>query len=246
MSNGFVVIARINRIYLPFPQRAGDPGAFFFAMNTSPVVRENIEWCRTWVPDSATCDLKVPRVLLIGDSIVMGYGPEVTKVLGATASVAWLGTSRFPTDPVFREEILLVLRHTKFDLVHFNNGLHGFDNADESYVESLPVVLAEFRQATPGAKWILANSTPMREADKLDTWHPRTERVRFRNRAVAELAQKENLRLTDLFSPMENHPEFYDRDGTHFNDAGKAEQARVVARSVREALQLPANPQPQS
>lgn len=35
-----------------------------------PLVREVIEWCRIWVPDSAEAEIPIPRILLIGDSIV--------------------------------------------------------------------------------------------------------------------------------------------------------------------------------
>ena len=37
--------------------------------------RESIEWCNNWFPSLDKNDL--PHVLLIGDSIVMGYCPVV-------------------------------------------------------------------------------------------------------------------------------------------------------------------------
>ena len=199
-------------------------------------IREKIEWCRIWVPDSDETEGKLPRVLLVGDSIVMGYGPEVGKRLKGTASVAWMGTSRFPTDPAFRDEVLLVLRHTSFALVHFNNGLHGFANADSAYEEALPRVVAEFRAASAGAEWILANSTAMRQADRLAEWHPHTDRIRFRNKVVRALAEKEGLPLTDLFSVTENRPDLYVSDGTHFTEPGSVALAARVAESIERAL----------
>lgn len=193
------------------------------------MVRENIEWCRIWVPDSATPGLEVPRVLLIGDSIVMGYGDAVEKNFSGMASVARLGTSRFAADPVILEEIAMVLGHTAFDIIHFNNGLHGYENSDASYVEALPVVLDAIREGAPAAKLALATSTPMRDPENLAEWHSRDERIKFRNGAVRKLAAENGLPLDDLFSVVLGHPEYYAPDGTHFNDAGNAALGAHVA-----------------
>lgn len=93
-------------------------------MDTSAdaIIREPIEWTRSWLPDSDKAELDVPRVLLVGDSIVMGYGPATKEVLGDAVSLSWVGTSRFPADPFYYDELALILRVTKFDAIHFNNG----------------------------------------------------------------------------------------------------------------------------
>ena len=49
------------------------------------IAREAIEWCNIWIPDAN--ETKLPRVLLIGDSITGGYGPEVEEALKGKASV---------------------------------------------------------------------------------------------------------------------------------------------------------------
>src|SRR5258705_13861017 len=94
------------------------------ASNTSPLARESIEWCDIWI--SHANETNLPRVLLIGDSITRDYYPEVEKHLVGKAYVARLATSRFLTDPVLAKEIALVLEGTKFDVIHFNNGMHGW------------------------------------------------------------------------------------------------------------------------
>ena len=43
------------------------------------ISREAIEWCNIWIPDAN--ETKLPRVLLIGDSIAGGYGPKVADAL---------------------------------------------------------------------------------------------------------------------------------------------------------------------
>jgi hypothetical protein len=39
----------------------------------------DIEWCNIWIPDAN--GTKLPRVLLIGDSITQGYYPKVAENL---------------------------------------------------------------------------------------------------------------------------------------------------------------------
>ena len=63
----------------------------------SHISREAIEWCNIWIPDAN--ETKLPRVLLIGDSITGGYGPKVADALKGKASVARLTTSKSIGDP---------------------------------------------------------------------------------------------------------------------------------------------------
>src|SRR5205823_13966390 len=113
-----------------------------FASNTlgadrnPPPARESIEWCDIWI--SHANETNLPRVLLIGDSITRGYYPEVEKRLAGKAFVARLCTSRFAADPVLLKEIALVLEETKFDVIHFNNGMHGWQHSEAEYRKAFP------------------------------------------------------------------------------------------------------------
>ena len=197
------------------------------------IIREEIEWCRSWVPDSNVVELDRPRILLIGDSIVMGYGPKVAELIGEAASIAWVGTSRFPADPAFLDEIKLVLKYTQFDAIHFNNGMHGFDYSEEDYARHLKRAVSELMSLTKGMTWMLSNSTPVREPHKLDQFRDRNERVKVRNEAMRQLAEALSVPLTDLYSPLESHPEYHSIDGTHFNEDGQKVQGAIVADSIR-------------
>ena len=54
--------------------------------------REKIEWCEMrWFNAD---DDSLPRVLLIGDSIVIGYSGKVQELLAGIANVARLATSK--------------------------------------------------------------------------------------------------------------------------------------------------------
>src|ERR1700760_4024215 len=93
-----------------------------------PSARESIEWCDIWI--SHANETNLPRVLLIGDSITRDYYHGVEKCLDGKAYVARLATSRFASDPVLLEEIALVLDNNKFEVIHFNNGMHGWQHSE--------------------------------------------------------------------------------------------------------------------
>jgi hypothetical protein len=98
-------------------------------------IRERIEWADIWVTDANKDDL--PRVLLVGDSITRGYFGEVEKHLAGKAYCARLTTSKCVSDPSFADEVQLVLKHYKFSVAHFNNGLHGWGYTEPQYRDGL-------------------------------------------------------------------------------------------------------------
>src|SRR5271170_6803351 len=89
-----------------------------------PAARESIEWCDIWI--SHANETNLPRVLLIGDSITRAYYPEVEKHLAGRAYVGRLSSSAFISDPALTQQIVMLLSLYKFDIIHFNNGMHGW------------------------------------------------------------------------------------------------------------------------
>ncbi len=198
------------------------------------VPREGTEWCNIWMPNANKHDL--PRVLLIGDSVTQGYGPDVEKQLAGKAYVARLATSRCVGDPVLHAELSAVLGADSFDVIHFNNGLHGIGAVSEKeYAEFLPQMLAHIRQFAPKAKLIWANSTPSHVNGKFEQLAPNNANVTERNRIAAELMAKEGIPLDDLYTLMLPHPECC-ADGLHYKAEGKAMQGAQVATEVLKLL----------
>src|SRR5712671_5261453 len=164
---------------------------------------ENIEWCDIWI--SHANETNLPRVLLIGDSITRGYYPEVEKRLTGKAFVARLSTSRFVADPVLLKEIALVLDGTKFDVIHFNNGMHGWQHSEAEYREAFPQFLAAIKAHAPHAKLIWATTTPLRDG-KAVTYDTQAEysdeRVAARNAIAAEIVTAHAIPIDDLNAAM--------------------------------------------
>jgi lysophospholipase L1-like esterase len=195
------------------------------------IIREPVEWLDVWIPDS-NVPAKLPRVLLIGDSITRGYYPRVEQILAGKALVARLSTSKALPDPMLIEQVKLVLAETKFDIVHFNNGMHGWGYTEADYAAHFPDLLAAIKAGAPGSKLIWATTTPVRQAGKLSEFTDRAPRVKERNRIAAAAISADQIPIDDLFTLVEKHPEYWVKDGVHFNDAGQKVEAEQVARSI--------------
>jgi lysophospholipase L1-like esterase len=206
------------------------------ALSQEPhVSREAIEWCNVWIPDAS--GTKLPRVLLIGDSITGGYGPKVADELKGKASVARLTTSKSIGDPVLLAEVALVLDQCHFDVVHFNNGLHGWGYTEAEYERSFPDLLTTIRKHAPKAKLVWATITPMRQSGKLDVIAEGTKRVEARNKIAERIASTEAIAVNDLYGLVKDHPEYWSQDGVHFNEKGISAQAAQVSQRVLQAFQ---------
>ncbi len=201
------------------------------------LMREDVEWLDVWLPDANASDR--PRVLLIGDSIARGYGPEVERRLQGRAYLARLATSKGLGDPALLAEVALVLGQSRFDVVHFNNGLHGFGYSEDEYRAAFPALLEAIRKGARDAKLIWATTTPIRDRDQPRRFDPRTDRVRARNAIAAKIVAAGKIPVDDLFGLSEGHPEYQAPDGIHFNEKGTSAQAEQVVRSILAALPAP-------
>ena len=199
------------------------------------VVRENIEWLDVWVPGNAVKDQ--PRVLLIGDSITRGYYKTVEDKLKGKAVVCRLATSKSLGDPGLLDEVKLVLGQAKFDVVHFNNGMHGWGYTEDEYAKAIPELVATIRKSAPGAKLVWASTTPVRVNGKVDQLAPKTDRVKARNKSAAEVMTKDKIPTNDLFALVADKPELFSNDGVHLNAKGSTALGEQVAAQVMKALE---------
>ena len=198
------------------------------------ISREAIEWCNIWIPDAN--GTRLPRVLLVGDSITQGYSAKVAELLKDKASVARLTTSKSVGDPALLAEVALVLVQCQFDVVHFNNGLHGWGYSEAEYRQHFPELLTTIRKHAPKAKLIWATITLMRQAGKSEVIVEGTKRVQARNRIAEEIVTKEGIAVDDLYGLVKDHPEYWSADGVHFNGKGIAVEAEQVSQRILESL----------
>jgi hypothetical protein len=118
-----------------------------------------------WKLNQATVtDPALPRVLLIGDSILSGYMAHAIRKLEGTAYVdAWVNPYN-QSEHLNTKILPEVLAKGPYDVIHFNMGLHGwqegrikpgtFEPLTKGYVDAI-------RAKLPKAKLIWASSTPV-------------------------------------------------------------------------------------
>jgi lysophospholipase L1-like esterase len=226
----------MKNLLLPLSLAFGLVNSLTAEANEAPPAREAIEWCDIWI--SHANETNLPRVLLIGDSIVRDYYPEVEKRLAGKAFVARLATSRFVADPVLLKEIELVLNQEKFDVVLFNNGMHGWQHSEAEYEKAFPKLIKTIRTRAPKARLLWATTTPLRDGKDI-TYDTKAkysdERIESRNTLAAEIVTAHKIPIVDLNKAVRGHPELHS-DNVHFNGQGSQIMAAQIAENVEKLL----------
>ena len=183
------------------------------------------------------------KVILLGDSIRMGYQPVVARKLGKSAEV-W-----GPQENV-RDSSRLLANLEEWalerdpDVIHFNCGMHDLKFQDgayqvpiEEYVRNLKTIVTRLREETE-ARLIWASTTPVDDEvhRRRDPGYSRTDAdaVRY-NKAALSIMQKAGVEVNDLYEVIQHAGvvECVSReDGVHVNDTGKELLADAVARAI--------------
>jgi acyl-CoA thioesterase-1 len=187
----------------------------------------------------------LPRVLLIGDSISMGYTLPVRELLAGKANVHRIPENGGSTRTGL-EKLDAWLGKGKWDVIHFNWGLHDLkhwqDNkldisgpevtSVEDYTDNLRLLVK--RLSATGAKLVWASTTPV--PDGSDGRVPGDE---SRYNAAAERVMKAaNIPIDDLHALAASRlTEIQRPKNVHFTEAGSRALAQKVAESI--TAQLP-------
>jgi len=193
---------------------------------------EEIEW--TWEVRPTHADTKLPNVLLAGDSISRNYYPEVQRQLAGVANVYLFATSASVGDPRLLHQLaeFALMEDIHFQVVHFNNGMHGWTYSEEEYKSAFPVYLETIHQIAPTAALIWATTTPVKVESSPG---PTNARVDQRNAISIAVVLKVGIIIDDQHSLMIHNAETYE-DAVHFNSKGAIIQGQQAASSVRKAL----------
>ena len=171
-------------------------------------------------------DPALPRVLLIGDSVSRAYTQAVRKELAGKANVHRAPANCGPTSTGVRK-IDVWLGDGKWDIIHFNFGIHDRKTAIADYTGRLEQLITRMKQTK--AKLIWASTTPL--PDTPGKWSSAS--VIERNAAAAEVMAKHDVQINDLFAAITPRlAELQNPNDCHFNGAGNTFLGETVARFI--------------
>ncbi len=203
-------------------------------------------------------------VLLLGDSIRIGYCKKVRALLEDIADVYFPDDNCAYTKKTYWNfTIWAGERH--YDVIHWNNGIWDLHHVSPfgDHFSTLEEYLYDNKRLARlareyGDKLIWATSIPggkrlnerkainaLENTDRAfpkrfltDAQEPWNAGIREYNEAAVKMYTEEGVRIDDLYSIMDAHLEdFISEDGIHPNEAGYTALAEQVASVIRKALE---------
>lgn len=216
----------------------------------SPGLQPRSEKERRQLKPLTRVDPNLPTVLIIGDSISLGYTPLVREELARKANIVHNpGNSQGTTHTLAHVDEWLAAQ--KWDVIHFNLGLHDLkrvkvagtaENSDdpndpyqadlETYAANLEAIVEKLKAT--GAKLVFATTTPFpegvrpfRDPKDVEKYNSVALRImRDHGVAVNDLCAFVRPKLGTLQKPK----------NVHFTAEGSKALAGEVARHISEAL----------
>lgn len=199
------------------------------------------------------------RLLILGDSISMGYTPFVQKMLAEQMVVLRpmrgqkMENCSGTTYGVANIDRWLQIEGGKWDVIHFNWGLHDLKHmkADgktasdlatdppqatvEVYEKQLRAIVAKLKAT--GARLVFATTTPVPD-EPMKVYRSNADVIRY-NEAALRVMKDEGVAVNDLYTfvrPRMKELQIQPAN-VHFVPAGSEALAAEVVKAVRSALQ---------
>src|ERR1051325_2720023 len=185
---------------------------------------------------------ELPKVVLIGDSIRLGYAPLVAKRLEGTALIISASANGGDSGNVLAHLDEWITRE-KPAVVHFNCGIHDLKVSKQTkehhvalaqYEANLRQIVARLRKETSAAL-VFANTTPIIDArhathggKEFDLFEADVKRY---NAAAVGVMKEVGVAVHDLHWVVEDAgaEKILGADGTHYTPEGKERLAEAVA-----------------
>ncbi len=192
--------------------------------------REKVEGKETaW--DYVKDDPKLPRLLIIGDSVSRGYTTAVRRELAGKVNVHRAPENCGPSSNGLKKlDVWLDGQH--WDIIHFNFGIHDRATAPEKYEQNLEQIVARLR--TTGAKLMWGRTTPPPPNNSPKFTLQQGEQV---NRIADSVMQRSGIAINDLYGAiLPQLKDMQNEDDVHFKQAGYDLLGRQVATAVLGAI----------
>lgn len=183
----------------------------------------------------------LPKAVLIGDSIRLGYAPLVARRLAGRVTVTGPTENGGDSANVLARLAEWVISEQP-DVVHLNCGLHDLKRSRETgehqvplpqYAANLRQIVQRLRAATPAAL-VFATTTPVvdeRHRQRAVPFDRVEADVRRYNEAAIAVMQEEGVPVHDLHALVERHDprRLIGPDGVHYTPEGYDRLAEAVA-----------------
>lgn len=198
--------------------------------------------------DKPTPDPSLPNVLLIGDSISIGYTLPVRELLRGKANVYRPPVNCGPTTRGL-EQIDDWLGEENWTVIHFNFGLHDLKYVDASggmadppesgnqlvpiddYERNLDRIVTRLESTGAHLIWCATTPVPAGSAGRI-----KGDADRY-NEAASRVAAAHDLAVNDLYTfALSRLPTIQRPENVHFTDDGSAVLAARVAESILKQL----------
>jgi acyl-CoA thioesterase-1 len=190
------------------------------------------------VKKTDTGKAKLPKVLLIGDSISWGYARDVENLLRDKAKVVHesdIGYTTPYTTPAL-EKLDELLAAADWDVIHFNFGLNDFEGARvsaEQYERNLREIVGKLKRQN--CKLIWCSTTPI-VPGKLSSNRDYRDVVRY-NDVARKVMEENTIPIDDLYSfALPLLQEIQLKGDVHFKPDGYAVLAKQVAGEIKRQL----------
>ena len=194
----------------------------------------------------------LPKVLIIGDSISIGYTPPLTEMLRGKAEVVH-NPGNATHSAYGLKNLDAWLGDAKWDVIQFNHGLHDLKYVDdagenvsdktlghqqipvEQYRKNMEAIVSRLKET--GAKLIFAATTFPRDTN--GPFRMAADAARY-NTAAFEIMNKHGVTVNDLYAfALPRLAELQRPLNVHFTDIGSEALARETAKPILQALGLP-------
>ncbi len=197
-------------------------------------------------------DSRLPRVLLIGDSIAIGQIDTMRRLLAGKANVLvgnnYQGSGFYTSAGALKDDTLAKFLQSRgpFHVIQFNMGVHEFasdttpEKGSVGYANRLRKVVQVFREHAPNAHLVWCSSTGTRGDGVIQRFPKYLTSAKAYNAAAAEVMKEMNVAVSDLFAytqPKVNH--YISGDNIHLRNEVKAEITEFLARNILPHLPAP-------
>jgi acyl-CoA thioesterase-1 len=190
----------------------------------------------------------LPQVLIIGDSISIGYFKPTQALLEGKANVVHNpGNAAHTANGL--QKLTQWLGDTQWDVIHFNHGLHDLKYIDEKGRnvsaekgrQQIPIDDYEINLETmvvrlkvTGAKLVFATTTPVPDGTG---FRVKGDAAKY-NRAAVKVMERHGIAINDLYSFALPRLEDIQRpNNVHFTKPGSEQLAEQVTKSILTALE---------